>query len=186
MGGGDVDPQRYGQQASDYVYGVQPEQDAFETTLVCAALRCDKPVLAICRGMQLVNVALGGTLVQEIATLPNAASQLAHKPENFPEGAPFAVHDVDIEPLSRLASALGATNVRGASFHHQAVDRVGEGCKIVAWAPDGMVEGLEHESKWLIGVQWHPEDTAHDDATQQNLYDAFVAQARVSMSSAAR
>lgn len=186
MGGGDVDPQRYGQQASDYVYGVQPEQDAFETTLACAALRCDKPVLAICRGMQVVNVALGGTLVQEIATLPNAASQLAHKPENFPEGAPFAVHEVNVEPSSRLAGALGASTVRGASFHHQAVDRVGEGCRIVAWAPDGMVEGLEHETKWLIGVQWHPEDTAHDDATQQNLYDAFVAQARVSMSSAAR
>ena len=106
MGGGDVDPQRYGQVQSEYVYGVSPEQDAFETTLACAALRCNKPVLAICRGMQVVNVALGGTLVQEIATLPNAASQLAHKPENFPEGAPFAVHDVDVEAQSRLAAAL--------------------------------------------------------------------------------
>ncbi|MFM9137361.1 MAG: gamma-glutamyl-gamma-aminobutyrate hydrolase family protein, partial [Actinomycetota bacterium] len=176
----------YGQVQSEHVYGVLPEQDAFETTLACAALRCDKPVLAICRGMQVVNVALGGTLVQEIATMPNASSQLAHKPENFPEGAPFAVHDVDVDPQSRLAASLGATKVRGASFHHQAVDRVGEGCRIVAWSPDGMVEGLEHDSKWLIGVQWHPEDTAHDDRVQQNLYDSFVAQARASMSSASR
>ncbi len=177
MGGGDVDPTLYGQEPSVYVYGILTEQDIFESTMVKAAIRMGKPVLAICRGLQITNVALGGTLVQEIATLPNADTQVLHKPENFPEGAPFAVHDVRIQDGSRLARALGTTAIRGASFHHQIVDQVAPGCVAVAWAEDGLLEGIEHIDHWLVGVQWHPEDTAYEDAIQQNLYDALVAQA---------
>ena len=164
MGGGDVDPKLYGQEPSVYVYGM----------------------LAICRGLQITNVALGGTLVQEIATLPNADSQVLHKPDNFPEGAPFAVHGVRIKEGSRLANALGATELQGASFHHQVVDTIAPGCVAVAWAEDGLLEGIEHTDHWLVGVQWHPEDTAHEDAVQQNLYDALIAQAIVSSSTALR
>ena len=178
MGGGDVDPQLYGQEPSVYVYGVLTEQDIFESTVVKAAVRMGKPVLAICRGLQITNVALGGTLVQEISTLPNAESQVLHKPENFPEGAPFAVHEVRITEGSKLAKALGATSLRGASFHHQIVDTVAPGCVAVAWAEDGLLEGIEHTDHWLVGVQWHPEDTALTDSVQQNLYNAFVAQAK--------
>jgi putative glutamine amidotransferase len=146
--------------------------------MVKAAIRMGKPVLAICRGLQITNVALGGTLVQEIATLPNADSQVLHKPDNFPEGAPFAVHQVRIAEGSRLAKALGATSLRGASFHHQIVDTVAPGCVAVAWAEDGLLEGIEHTDHWLVGVQWHPEDTAQTDSVQQNLYNEFVAQAK--------
>jgi putative glutamine amidotransferase len=169
-----------------YVYGILTEQDIFESTMVKAAIRMGKPVLAICRGLQITNVALGGTLVQEIATLPNADAQVLHKPSNFPEGAPFAVHDVRIQDGSRLARALGTTAIRGASFHHQIVDKVAPGCVAVAWSPDGLLEGIEHTDHWLVGVQWHPEDTAHTDSAQQNLYDAFIAQAIVSSSTALR
>ena len=186
MGGGDVDPKLYGQEPSVYVYGILTEQDIFESTMVKAAIRNGKPVLAICRGLQITNVALGGTLVQEIATLPNADTQVLHKPDNFPEGAPFALHDVRIQDGSRLALALGTTAIRGASFHHQIVDQVAPGCVAVAWSPDGLLEGIEHTDHWLVGVQWHPEDTALTDSVQQNLYNAFVAQAIVSSSTALR
>ena len=181
MGGGDVDPNLYGQEPSVYVYGILTEQDIFESAMVKSAIRMGKPVLAICRGLQITNVALGGTLVQEIATLPNADAQVLHKPDNFPEGAPFAVHDVRIQDGSRLAHALGTTAIRGASFHHQIVDKVAPGCVAVAWAEDGLLEGIDHIDHWLVGVQWHPEDTAETDATQQNLYNAFVDHARKSL-----
>ena len=186
MGGGDVDPTLYGQEPSVYVYGILTEQDIFESIMVKAAIRVGKPVLAICRGLQITNVALGGTLVQEIATLPNAETQVLHKPDNFPEGSPCAVHDVRIQDGSRLALALGTTAIRGASFHHQIVDKVAPGCVAVAWAEDGLLEGIEHTDHWLVGVQWHPEDTAMNDPAQQNLYDAFIAQAIVSSSTALR
>ena len=182
MGGGDVDPTLYGQEPSVYVYGILTEQDIFESTMVKAAIRMGKPVLAICRGLQITNVALGGTLVQEIATLPNAETQVLHKLENFPEGAPFAVHDVRIQDGSRLARALGTTAIRGSSFHHQIVDQVAPGCVAVAWSPDGLLEGIEHTDHWLVGVQWHPEDTAETDAVQQDLYNAFIEAALQSVS----
>jgi putative glutamine amidotransferase len=85
---------------------------------------------------------------------------------------------VRIAENSRLAKALGATSLRGASFHHQIVDKVAPGCVAVAWAEDGLLEGIEHTDHWLVGVQWHPEDTAHTDSVQQNLYNAFIAQAK--------
>jgi putative glutamine amidotransferase len=88
------------------------------------------------------------------------------------------LHDVRIQDGSRLALALGTTAIRGASFHHQIVDQVAPGCVAVAWSPDGLLEGIEHTDHWLVGVQWHPEDTAHTDSAQQNLYNAFIEAAR--------
>lgn len=183
MGGGDVDPSRYGQEPGPHVYGVLPEQDHFEMTLLRAALDADLPVLAVCRGMQLANVMLGGTLVQDLSELPNADQLVDHKPTGFPVGAEYTLHDVRVDDGSRLAAALGTTVIHAASFHHQGIGRLADGCRPVAWAPDGVLEAFEHEERWLIGVQWHPEDTAADDPVQQRLYDAFVAQARSSVSS---
>lgn len=176
MGGGDVDPQRYGQQPGPHVYGVSPEQDAFESALLLAALDLRRPVLAICRGMQLANVVLGGTLVQDLGELPNAAELLAHKPSQFPMGAEFVLHPVDVESGSMLADALGVTTLQGASFHHQGMGGLAESLAPVAWAPDGLVEAVESRDpdRWLVGVQWHPEDTAASDPVQQRLYDSFV------------
>jgi putative glutamine amidotransferase len=182
MGGADVNPALYGQTAGIHIYGVQPEQDAFESALLNASLNADIPVLAICRGMQLANVVLGGSLVQHLGELANANELLAHAPQQFPVGEEFALHRIDIEPNSQMASALGATQINGASFHHQGIDRLARDLVAVGYAPDGILEAVEHRTKWLLGMQWHPEDTAATDSVQQSLYNAFVQRARLSLS----
>lgn len=176
MGGSDVDPHLYGQHRQPHVYGVNSHQDHFEMALVHAAIEMKLPTLAICRGIQLVNVALGGTLYQHIGDLPGI---VAHAPEKFPAGQDYVLHEVEVTPHTRLARALGATSVRVASFHHQGLDVVAPQLRVVARSADGLVEGLEHTAsdQWLIGVQWHPEDTAAVDPHQQALYDALVSQA---------
>ncbi|MEY3481978.1 MAG: hypothetical protein RLZ40_21 [Actinomycetota bacterium] len=178
MGGPDVDPALYGQKASPNVYGVSPQQDRFETAMLRGALANELPVLAVCRGMQLTNVVLGGTLVQHLGDLTNASSLVAHAPGEFPVGAEFALHDVELESGCWLARATGATRVRGASFHHQGIDRLAPGFNSVGRAPDGLLEAIEHQEHRIIGVQWHPEDTSADDPQQQGIYDAFVDLAR--------
>ena len=182
MGGADVNPALYGQTAGIHIYGVQPEQDAFESALLNASLNADIPVLAVCRGMQLANVVLGGSLVQHLGELANASKLLDHAPKQFPVGEEFALHRIDIEPNSQMASALGATQINGASFHHQGIDRLASDLIAVGYAPDGILEAVEHRTKWLLGMQWHPEDTAATDLLQQNLYNAFVQRARLSLS----
>jgi putative glutamine amidotransferase len=161
-GGGDLDPARYG--AADRhpaVAGVEPAHDRVELAVVAAALDVGVPVLAICRGMQVLNVALGGTLVQHLE--PSAVDHLD------------ALHEVAVSPGSRLASALGTTAVTGHSWHHQALDRLGDGLVVTGRAADGVVEAVELPGRWVLGVQWHPEDTAAEDPVNQRLFDAFVA-----------
>lgn len=177
-GGPDVDPRLYGQQPSPHVYGVSPEQDHFEASLLKAAIANEIPVLAVCRGMQLTNVVLGGTLIQHLGDLPNAASLVGHAPGEFPVGAEFALHDIDLEQGSWLSQATASTRVRGASFHHQGIDRLADGFTIVGHAPDGLIEAIEHQTHRIIGVQWHPEDTSATDTAQQAIYDGFVNLAR--------
>ena len=121
MGGGDVNPALYGQEAGPHIYGVLESQDHFEASLLRAALRHAKPVLAICRGMQLANVVLGGTLVQDLSELPNAAELVDHKPTGFPVGAEYTLHEVRLENDSILAHSVGGTSIQGASFHHQGI-----------------------------------------------------------------
>jgi len=174
MGGPDVDPLLYGQQASPNVYGVSPQQDRFETAMLRGALANELPVLAVCRGMQLTNVVLGGTLVQHLGDLPNAASLVGHAPGEFPVGAEFALHEVELSSDCWLARATGSSRINGASFHHQGIDRLAPGFRPVGHAPDGLLEAIEHERHRIIGMQWHPEDTSADDPQQQGIYDAFV------------
>ena len=180
MGGGDVNPALYGQQSGPHIYGVLESQDHFEASLLRAALRHTKPVLAICRGMQLANVVLGGTLVQDLSELDNAAELIDHKPTGFPVGAEYTLHEVRLENDSFLAQAVGGTSIQGASFHHQGIGILAPGFKPAGWAPDGLLEAIEHEDHWLVGVQWHPEDTSADDPQQQRIYEAFVDCARSS------
>lgn len=177
MGGSDIDPHLYGQHRQPHVYGVNPVQDHFEMALVHAAIEMKMPTLAICRGIQLVNVALGGTLYQHIGDIPGV---LAHAPDKFPAGQDYVLHDVAVTARTKLSKALGANKVRVASFHHQGLDVVAPNLKVVARSDDGLVEGLEHtgSGQWLIGVQWHPEDTAATDPHQQSLYDALIQEAR--------
>ncbi len=172
VGGGDVDPRRYGAEPHSAIYGVDARRDAAEIALVKAADRLGMPILAICRGPQLVNVAFGGTLIQH---LPDVPGLLEH---GVPADGEATVHDVKVAESSRLFDAVGEATLRCESHHHQGLDRLGDGLVPVAWTGDGLVEGVEREDGWLVGVQWHPERTAASDAAQQAIFDAFARELR--------
>lgn len=157
MGGDDVDPHWYGG-TPDYPHEGHhwPRADAGQMALVRTAVEEDIPLLGICRGMQVINVAMGGTLVQDMA-------QPGHRSETLMQDHHFARHTVDIDPTSHLAEALGdLAGLEVHSAHHQCVDRLGEDLEVVAHAPDGVVEAVEHRTAPVIGVQWHPEDPEAD------------------------
>jgi gamma-glutamyl-gamma-aminobutyrate hydrolase PuuD len=165
-GGGDVDPEAYGEEAVPEVAGVDPVRDDSERALLAAALRADLPVLAICRGCQVLNVELGGTLHQH---LPDVVGHLAHR------SAPYVFGDVEVEtqPGSRTADVFGASPTVRCS-HHQAINALGRGLVATARTEDGVVEAVELPSaRFVLGVQWHPEE-GHD----QRPFDALVEAAR--------
>ena len=150
-GGGDVDPTRYGELPGPEVFGTDPGRDAFEVALVLAAARAGVPVLGICRGCQVMNVALGGSLIQHVP----AVTGRDHYRKDL---SLVTVHGVRVAPGSLLAGVVGATNFDVNSLHHQAVDRLGNGLQAVAWSDDGVVEAVETAAPArLLGVQWHPE-----------------------------
>lgn len=164
-GGPDIHPSLYGQEPDPALGPTEPALDGYEVALTRIALELRLPMLCICRGMQALNVARGGTLVQD---LPGHRQT---EPGRLP------VHGVRIEPGTRLARAVGATEIRVNSFHHQAVDDLGHRLKAVAWAEDGLVEGLEATDRdWVVGVQWHAEGLV-DSAEQHALFEAFLAAA---------
>jgi putative glutamine amidotransferase len=165
-GGGDIEPACYGAGDHPAQYGTDPDRDELELALARAAVRSGIPTLGICRGVQLLNVAFGGTLVQH---LPDGDGLVEHRNE-----AKQALHGLRIEPGSRLAEAIGQLEAEGLSHHHQGLDRLGEGFRPVAWAPDGLVEGIERDQGWTVGVLWHPESTAAADPAQHRLLRAFV------------
>lgn len=170
-GGEDVDPARYDQPPHPKLDRVSPERDATELALVLAAQRRALPTLAICRGIQLLNVAFGGSLVQDIPS--QRPDSLPHDPDGPRDRR---VHEVQVEPGSRLASLLGATSLRVNSMHHQAVDEVADGLRATAWAPDGLIEGLEWAGRdwWAVAVQWHPEEL---EGTDTALFRGMVHEA---------
>ena len=131
------------------------------------------PILAVCRGLQLLNVAFGGTLRQH---LPDGGSPIGH---GVPVGGPPGVHEVRVAPGSRLAGVCGGAALSGCtSIHHQGVEALGPGLVATAWSSDGLIEAVETPADgrgWLLAVQWHPEMTAADDPAQQALFDAFAA-----------
>jgi putative glutamine amidotransferase len=171
-GGEDVDPALYGAARHPSVTDVSTERDATELALLAAARERGKPVLAICRGIQLMNVAFGGTLIQDIPTQHPGA--LAHDQADASERR---VHDVAVEPGSHLAEALGVAALKVNSFHHQAAGRVADRLRATAWSPDGIVEGLEWagDEWWAVAVQWHPEEL--DARTESGLFRAFTERA---------
>ena len=176
IGGPDVDPAIYGQEQVDSVYGVVRVRDDFELALVRAALELSLPMLAICRGHQVLNVALGGDLDQ-------------HMSDRFPgHGRPGVengaeLHDVVVEPGSQLAEIMGVERSICSHHHHQVIDRLGDGLRVVARAPDGLIEAVEVDGHpEVTSVQWHPEDTAPTDPVQQRIFDAFVARSGLTRS----
>lgn len=176
MGGSDVDPALYGQEPHATTYGVNRENDEIEMALTLAAVELELPTLAICRGMQVATVAFGGTLHQHLGDRRDYIDLIEHSPSGFPAPPDGVVHEIVVEPGCRLAKALGIERFEGASYHHQAIDRMADGFRVVGSAADGVIEAIEHEIGWFVGVQWHPEDTAADDPVQQQLYNAFVEQ----------
>ena len=170
-GGSDVDPALYGEARQPTLKRVIPERDAFEIALCHEALRRDLPVLAICRGQQVLNVALGGTLHQDIA------SQVPAAIEHVGKGARWdTTHDVELLPGTRLRSILGNQTLAVNSFHHQAVKQVAEGLVVSARSPvDGVIEGLESRCHgFCLAVQWHPEDFVGRGPAFEPLFSALV------------
>ena len=172
LGGGDLDPSSYGREREAKIVGANTERDAAELTVIRHALDRGVPILAVCRGHQLLNVLLGATLDQHISDTPGVEGH----------GVPFVedgaqLNDVAMDPGSRVARAMGAERAQCSCHHHQAVHAPGEGLVVTARSTDGLIEATELADPggpWVVGVQWHPEDTAATDPAQQALFDAFV------------
>lgn len=168
MGGGDVDPSLYGEEPHEETYNVDIESDRFEISALTWAVDHDMPMLAICRGHQVLNVALGGSLIQHLDRTPDHRGR---------------THAVAVNADSRTAHALGSVESHGYSAHHQAINEVAQALDVVGLASDGTIEAVEHrEATWIVGVQWHPERTAADDGCQQGLFDALVNEASKKLS----
>lgn len=187
-GGGDIDPSLYGEERLPACGPAQPERDAFEAALVPLILAADKPLLCICRGQQVLNVARGGTLWQDMPSQPASTPVRVEPPicHAHRDEDPFdlVAHTVAVRPgtlLERIASAaaggpgacLDALPVN--SMHHQGVHRLGEGLAVNAYAPDGSVEGIEMPARrFVLAVQWHPEFLWQADPVERAVFDAFV------------
>jgi putative glutamine amidotransferase len=175
-GGGDIEPARFGEAGHPTVADVSPARDDLELGLTRRAVTEDLPLFAICRGIQVLNVALGGTLVQDIPSeWPNA---LAHSQTAPRHEVTHAVKIMGEGTL--LGRVLGALEVEVNSMHHQAIKQLGDGLREVAWATDGIVEGVEMpgDERFVLGVQWHPEELVPHDPASRNLFEALIAAAR--------
>ncbi len=173
-GGEDVEPARYGAAPSPHIQKGTPARDATELALVEEARRRALPTLAICRGVQVLNVALGGSLIQDIPT--ERPGSLDHDPDLARD---VRTHPIRILPGSRTSAALGTDALQVNSVHHQAVDRIASGLVVTATSPDGIVEGVETPADdpwWVLGVQWHPEEFVADvHAPDHTLFAALAA-----------
>ncbi len=171
-GGEDLDPTHYGESRHQRCGPADLERDEVELTITRWAMDDRKPLLAICRGAQVLNVALGGSLYQDIQALAPVAEKHDWKPD-YPRD--LLSHTVAVTPHTRLAHIVGAASVPVNSLHHQAIRRVAPGLTVAACAPDQIVEAVEAEGHpFAIGVQWHPEELASEDVRAQRLFDALV------------
>ena len=152
IGGADLDPEVYGQERSEHTETTYRERDEFELALTREAMRRGLPFLGICRGMQLLNVALGGTLNQHLVGEDGTPSH-----RRIVGTFVGTEHEIDLEPGSLAERALGEAVHVARCHHHQAIDRVGDGLIVSGRARDGVVEAIELDDGWTLGVQWHPE-----------------------------
>ena len=170
-GGGDIDPSRYGGSPHPKVDRVNPERDSFELELARRAFDENKPIMGICRGFQLLNVASGGDLIQHVPEVFGDAVQ--HRRED----GKAAQHKVTIQPESRLAQIVGRDQISVKSKHHQALGKIPSEWRVAARAADGVVEAVEHQHlPWAVSVLWHPE-LSLDDPNHQKLFQALIMEA---------
>jgi putative glutamine amidotransferase len=168
-GGGDIDPAWYGRPQHPQTAKISHRRDEFEKTLLHEALERDLPVLAICHGMQMLSVHLGGTLDQHLADDPK---RIDHDPS---DPSPGPVHKVHVDEDSWLAEIFEGSEIAVNSSHHQGLEGAPGPLQEVAWAEDGVLEGVvSRDHSWVVGVQWHPEAMAPVDDTQRQIFDAFV------------
>ncbi len=174
-GGGDIDPARFGEARHPTVSEVAPARDGLEIEVVERALHDGVPILAVCRGIQVLNVALGGSLHQDIASdVPGALSHAQEEPRDQP------THGVSVRGETLTAKVLGALDLSVNSMHHQAIKRLGRGLAEVGWAPDGVIEAVEMPATAtvVLGVQWHPEELVGRDPAARRLFSTLVDAAR--------
>lgn len=167
-GGPDIHPESYGEEPHRMLGPTEPDLDRFELTIARWADMRGLPVLAICRGMQALNISRGGSLIQHI---PDRRGDIEHR-QKLP--GQTASHRVELAPGARLSTIIGSAEIAVNSFHHQAVDRIGENLEPSGWSPDGAVEAIEDRSReFLIGVQWHAELLV-DQREHMRLYSGFI------------
>lgn len=174
-GGGDVDPVHFGEEPRTGSGTLEPDRDLWEIALVREMLRVKKPVLAICRGVQILNIAAGGNIYQDL-------QEEVREPLKHLQEAPrwYPTHRVDIEPDSMLAQIFSQRTIRVNSFHHQAVKKVAPGLNATAVARDGVIEALEScDGGFVLGVQWHPECMWEKDTSQLEIFRSFVRAAKL-------
>ena len=182
-GGGDIEPARYGDaEVHDNTYGIDDLRDRFELDLFMGAIRRDMPILCICRGIQVANVALGGTLIQDIAA--QYSRDIEHRQHEAGYRAPDKSHRVTVESNSRLHDVYGTTEIESNSFHHQAIRDVAEDLVVIGRAPDGIIEAVDRPaSAWFLGVQWHPEMMFKEHPEHLTPFQALVNASRVALDS---
>jgi putative glutamine amidotransferase len=171
-GGADLDPKHYGETQHPATKNIDADRDDLELTLARWQMEDDRPTFGICRGHQVLNVALGGTLVQDIPD--EVGTTLLHdQPDGMPR--PNRLHTINISPNSRLAAIMGTTQAQVNSLHHQSIEKPAPGAVITAYAPDQIVEALEvPDKRFMLSVQWHPEDLFGEDDAMMGLFKAFV------------
>lgn len=177
-GGVDVDPANYGEERHELCDRSDPARDRTEITLIRWALADKKPILGVCRGIQVINVARGGSLYQHVADQHPRAIKHDYFPTATEYSRDYLAHPVSVEADSRLGRLLGESSLAVNSMHHQGIKRLAPGLRASAFAPDGLIEGVESANgTYLIGVQWHPEELAEAHAPMRRLFTDFVEKA---------
>jgi putative glutamine amidotransferase len=175
-GGVDMDPAHYGEERHESCERIDPARDWTEIHLVRWAQAEGKPVFGVCRGIQAINVALGGSLYQDVPSQYPQAIKHDYFPSSGDYTRDYVVHDIEVTRGSRLGALLGAGRVRVNSMHHQGVKQLAPGLVASAFAPDGLIEGLEGvNGQFLVGVQWHPEELTDQDPAMRRLFGEFIA-----------
>lgn len=177
-GGVDVEPSYYGEAKLPVCGVTDPDRDAVEKSLLEYAMAKSLPVLAVCRGLQILNVTCGGTLYQDVASQVPAALKHDYFPTPANPSRKYLAHDVTVKPGTRLAKIMELAVAPVNSMHHQAIKDLGRGLQPNAWSPDGIIEGIEGvNGQYLVAVQWHPEELTETQPEMKRLFTSFIAEA---------